>query len=164
MYLKQEQVRGGTDLVAQILRNNKNFKLNISTTILVIDSLILILLLISFKNLNNVLYSIIAIYIQNKIIDLVFDGINFSRIVNIVTVKGNNMVQDINKKLQRGVTVYPCKGGYTGDNRINVTCVVNLYEMSKLKNIIEENDKEAFTYITAANEVYGNGFKKYKGE
>ncbi|MBR1884194.1 MAG: YitT family protein [Clostridia bacterium] len=109
MYLKQEQARGGTDLIAQLLRNNKNFKLNISTTILIIDSLILLLLLISFKNLNNVLYSIIAIYIQNKIIDLVFDGINFSRIVNIVTNKDNNMAEDINKKLQRGVTVYPCK-------------------------------------------------------
>lgn len=164
MYLRQVQVPGGTDLVAQILRNNKNFKLNISTTILVIDSLILILLLISFKNLNNVLYSIIAIYIQNKIIDLVFDGINFSRIVNIVTTKGNNMAEDINNKLNRGVTIYPCIGGYTGNDRINVTCVVNLYEMSKLKEIIEENDKEAFTYISAANEVYGNGFKKYKGE
>ena len=42
--------------------------------------------------------------------------------------------------------------------------MVNLYEMAKLKNIILENDKDAFTYITAANEVYGNGFKKYKEE
>ncbi len=155
---------GGTDLVAQILRNRKNSRLNISTTILMIDSLILLALLLAFRNLNNVLYSIIAIYIQNKIIDLVFDGINFSRIVNIVTNRNNNMIKDINEKLQRGVTVYPCVGGYTNENKINVTCVINLYEMSKLKAIILENDPNAFTYITSANEVYGNGFKKYRGE
>ena len=155
---------GGTDLVAQILRNRKGAKLNISTTILIIDSLILLALLLAFKNLNNVLYSIIAIYIQNKIIDLVFDGINFSRIVNIVTHRDNNIIKDINEQLQRGVTVYPCKGGYTNDDKINVTCVLNLYEMSKLKEIILKNDPEAFTYITSANEVYGNGFKKYRRE
>ena len=154
---------GGTDLVAQILRNRKGAKLNISSTILIIDSLILLALLIAFKNLNNVLYSIIAIYIQNKIIDLVFDGINFSRIVNIIT-SNKNIVKDINEKLLRGVTIYPCTGGYTNNDKINITCVVNLYEMSKLKEIILENDPEAFTYITSANEVYGNGFKKYKGE
>lgn len=155
---------GGSDLVAQILSNRKGAKLNISSIMLIIDSIILLFLLISFKNLNNVLYSIIAIYIQNKIIDLVFDGVNFSRIVNIVTDGNNNIIKDINEKLQRGVTVYEAKGGYTGQDKINVTCVINLYEMAKLKSIINENDKEAFTYITSANEVYGNGFKKYKGE
>ncbi len=155
---------GGSDLVAQILSNRKGVKLNISSIMLIIDSIILLMLLIAFKNLNNVLYSIIAIYIQNKIIDLVFDGINFSRIANIVTDGNNNIIKDINEKLQRGVTVYEATGGYTGDKKINVTCVINLYEMGKLKSIITDNDKDAFTYITSANEVYGNGFKKYKGE
>lgn len=155
---------GGSDLVAQILSNRKGVKLNISSIMLIIDSIILLMLLIAFKNLNNVLYSIIAIYIQNKIIDLVFDGINFSRIANIITDGNNNIIKDINEKLQRGVTVYEATGGYTGDKKINVTCVINLYEMGKLKSIITDNDKEAFTYITSANEVYGNGFKKYKGE
>lgn len=103
LVLKANTSTGGTDLIAHIIQNYKfNFKM--STIITLIDAIVIILNLIAFRNLDIGLYSVISIYIIGKIIDIIFEGINFCKIIYIVTDKYEELTEIINLQIKRGAT------------------------------------------------------------
>ncbi|MEG1363471.1 MAG: YitT family protein [Clostridia bacterium] len=146
---------GGSDMLAQIIKKYTNIN-NISTLLLSIDFIVILLLVITFKNLSLGLYSLIAIFISSKVIDYIFEGVNF---INVITKNDDKITNNILDKLKRGATVTKCIGAYTRDEYINITCIVTMLEISKVKNIVKECDDNALIYITNAHDVYGKGFK-----
>ena len=60
--------------------------------------------------------------------------------------------------MDRGVTVLQAKGGYTGDPREMLLCVVSTSEVTQLKEVIYQIDSDAFVIVTTAHEVLGEGF------
>lgn len=151
---------GGTDLLAQILQR-KDSHLNLSKIMLYIDLVIIIALIIAFGDINLGLYSAIAIYISSKTIEIVFEGINRTRVINIITKNDDAITNSITKELERGATVTKCIGAYTRNEHINITCIVDLKEIAKVKKIAYSIDPKAFIYITNAVEVWGEGFKRF---
>lgn len=151
---------GGTDLLAQILQK-KESHLNLSKLILYIDLVIIIGLIIVFGDLNLGLYSAIAIYFSTKTIETVFEGVNYTKVINIITKNDDAITNSIIKELERGATVTKCIGAYTKNEIINITCIVSLNEIAKVKKIAYSIDPNAFIYITNAIEVWGEGFKRF---
>ena len=49
-------------------------------------------------------------------------------------------------------------GYYTGEEHKVLVCVVRRKQINTVKRIIQECDPMAFTFITKAREVKGNGF------
>ena len=70
--------------------------------------------------------------------------------------------EDISKRIltemERGVTFLEAKGGYTGQNKYVLLCVITRLEVSKLKNIVHELDPQAFVIVHDVHEVLGEGF------
>ena len=64
------------------------------------------------------------------------------------------------EELGRGVTLISAKGGYRGEERPMVLCVVSAQELGRLKTIVRREDPTAFVYISDAHEVLGEGFRK----
>ena len=64
----------------------KSFKPGISTSnaIVIFDTIVVTLNVICFKELEIGLYSAISIYLMGKVIDIIFEGIGFSKMVLIV--------------------------------------------------------------------------------
>lgn len=151
---------GGSDLLAQILQK-KDGNFNLSKIMLIIDTIIITGLIIVFNDINLGLYSVIAIYVSSRIIDLVFEGVNYTKVVNIITKNDTTITNQIIDVLKRGATVTKCIGAYTKNEYINITCVVTRGEISKIKRIAYEMDPNAFIYISNTNEVWGRGFKKF---
>lgn len=151
---------GGSDLLAQILRK-KGGTLNLSKIILCVDIVIISALMIQFKNINLGLYSVISIYISSKMIDVVFEGVNYTKVVNIITKNNTIITNQIIDVLKRGATVTKCIGAYSMEEYINITCVVTVRELGKVKKIVHDIDPHAFIYISNTNEVLGKGFKKF---
>ncbi len=151
---------GGTDLLAQILQK-KGGTLNLSKLILIIDFVIISVLIFEFKNLNLGLYCVSAIYVASKMIDIVFEGINYTKIVNIITKNDDEITNRIINILKRGATVNKCIGAYSKEEYINITCIVTVRELTKLKKIVYDIDSAAFIYISNTNEVWGKGFKQF---
>ncbi len=149
---------GGTDLIASIIKKQNNF-ININKVMLYIDGAIILLLIATFNDINIVLYSVIAIYVSSKVIGFVFEGINYTRIVNIITIENKLIVNDIFSKLNRSVTITKSLGGYTNKEYTIIMCLVTIPELSDIKKIVKNYDKNAIIYVTSANEVIGNGFK-----
>ena len=64
--------------------------------------------------------------------------------------------------LERGVTLLEATGGYTGEQRPVLYCVVTRSEVNQLKELVREADPNAFMVIGQANEALGEGFRPFE--
>lgn len=156
--LKANASTGGTDLLTYIIRSYKPHY-RASNLIVIIDIAIVVLNVIFFREIEIGLYSAIAIYLSGKMIDVVFEGIYFTKTMFIVSSKYKEIAQEIGQKLDRGSTAVYAKGMYTREKKMMLWCVASRGEVAKIKQIAQEIDPRAFIVISSAREVWGKGFK-----
>ncbi len=150
---------GGTDILAQILSHYSG--LNLGQALLFIDGIIVIIAGFIF-NFELALYALLVILIQGYAIDLVQEGLSYTKAALVFSEKPRELGEKILYDLGRGVTIFYGMGLYTGQEREILYCVVSQAEVSKLKEIIHKNDPKAFVVISPAHEVLGEGFKSFK--
>ena len=157
--LKGNASTGGTDFLTQIIRAYRpHFKS--SSLIVIMDVIIVFLNVIFFKKIEIGLYSAITIYIMGKMIDLIFEGINFTKMIYIVSSKYGEIVKEIEKKMGRGCTGIYAKGMYTNRKKMMIICIVSRNEVVKIKEIVLGIDEKAFIVIANARETLGKGFRE----
>jgi uncharacterized membrane-anchored protein YitT (DUF2179 family) len=109
---------------------------------------------------DRAMYSLIAYYIAFKIIDLTIEGFDESKSVWIISDLHKEIGDALLARLGRGVTYLNGEGGYTGDDKKVIFCVVTRLEQAKLKLIVEEVDPSAFLAIGNIHDIKGGRFKK----
>lgn len=161
LVLKANASTGGSDLLSYII---KAFKPHYRTSnlIVIIDIVIIVMNVIFFKEIEVGLYSAIAIYLMGKMIDIVFEGIYFTKTLFIVSDKYEEIAEEIGKKLERGSTGLYAKGMYTNEEKMMLWCVASRGEVVKIQQIVQSIDKKAFIVISNAREAWGKGFKLNK--
>ena len=159
LILKATASTGGSDLVSYIV---KSFKTGLSTSnlIVVFDAIVITLNVICFKKLEIGLYSAISIYLMGKVIDIVFEGIGFSKMIFIISEKYKDISNEIENKISRGTTGIYSKGMYTNEEKMMLMCIASRREVIQIRNIAKKIDVKSFIAITNVREVYGKGFKK----
>lgn len=158
LIFKAKASTGGSDLIAHII-NEFNPRFKLGNLLNLLDYIIIGLNLVFFKNVEIGLYSVIAIFINGKMIDLVFEGINFSKVMYIISDKYDELMVAINKDLKLGATEFYGRGMHTKKDKIIIMCVTKRTEVMNIKEIVKKIDKDAFIIISDAREVYGLGFK-----
>ena len=158
LILKAGGSTGGTDLLSYITRTYKS-TIKVSDIIVIVDIVIVGLNVFFFREIEIGLYSAIAIYIVGKMIDLIFEGVNFAKMIFIVSNKYKEIAKGIGDELGRGSTGVYAKGMYTREKKMMLLCVVSRNEVGKIKQITREIDSKAFIIISNAREVLGKGFK-----
>lgn len=157
--LKAQSSTGGTDLIVQIVNEYKShFKMG--TILVIIDIIIVLLNIIFLGDIEIGLYSFVSIYIVGKMIDLVFEGINFSKMICIISDKSNEISKLINEEFKKGTTGLFGKGMYKNKKKLVILCVARRNEVMKIKELAKIVDNNAFIIITDVREVYGLGFKE----
>ena len=143
---------GGTDIINQIM--NKYLKISIGKSILLSDGIIV---LISFFILpvNNIMYSIIILYLVSTISDKVILGVSSSKCFFIMTKKEDEVKEYIIKNLKHGVTSLLSEGGYSKQKGTLLMTSLPTKEYYKLKEGIKKIDPEAFYIVTDTYEVVG---------
>ena len=147
--LKASSSTGGSDLVSYII---KSFKPELSTSnlIVIFDFIVITLNVIVFRKLEIGLYSAITIYLMGKVIDIFFEGINFSKMIFIISNKYQEISDKIGKDMSRGVTGIVSKGMYTNEERMMLMCIASRREIMRIKEIVNDIDKKAFVFIEDA--------------
>ena len=158
LLLKAESSTGGSDLISYIAKKYKP-TVRSGNIIVIIDIIIIALNVIFFKEIEIGLYSEIAIYIMGKIIDIFFEGINFTKLMIIVSNKSEEIAKQIDQKVARGSTGLYGKGMYTNENKLILMCAVYRKDVARIKIIAKEIDPKSFIVITNSREVVGQGFK-----
>ena len=129
------------------------------TVITIIDIIIITLNMLFFKEIEIGLYSAIAIYLMGKIIDIFFEGINFTKLMIIISNKSEKIAKKIDETVSRGSTGIYGKGMYTKKEKLILMCAAYRNDVAKIKLIAKEIDPESFIIITNSREVVGQGFK-----
>ena len=109
--LKANASTGGTDLLTQIIKAYKP-NIRISNLLVILDTIIVAANVIFFKELEIGLYSAITIYIMGKMLDIFFEGIDFAKIVYIISQKNDEIAEQIGNQIKRGSTSLYGKGMY----------------------------------------------------
>lgn len=157
LVLKANASTGGTDLITYIAKAYKPY-VKTSNVITIVDIIIVTLNVIFFKKIEIGLYSAISIFLVGKMIDIVFEGINFTKMVYIISEKHEEIAKEIDKQLQRGCTGIYVKGMYTNKDKIMLLCVGSRNEVARMKQIATHIDSKAFIVIGNARETWGKGF------
>lgn len=149
---------GGTDLLALML--HKAFPNVPNGTILaVIDGIVVLIAVLVFQKIEVALTSVLTIYFSSKVIDLIAQGVDYAKVIYIVTDKGKELSAVLNSSTDRGNTVIKAFGGYTGAEKQLVITVTRRNVLAQTLRLIHATDPAAFTFVTDSTEVHGEGFK-----
>ena len=157
--LKASASTGGTDLLSYIVKSYRPH-FHASSIIVAVDMAIIALNVIFFKDIEVGLYSAIAIYLMGKMIDIVFEGIYFTKMMFIISNQYQKIAEKIGKEVDRGSTGIYAKGMYTNEEKMMLLCVGSRNEIAKMKQIALEIDNKAFIITANAREAWGKGFKR----
>lgn len=147
---------GGTDILARIL--NKYTHISIGKLLFILDFCILMLILLIFKDLRLVSYTLLFDFIVSRVIDLIGEGGYAGKGFMIITKRPDQLAKAINDDLGRGVTFIFGQGYYSKENLKIIYCIVGRNEIVKTKEMIHRIDPQAFITITEAHEILGEGF------
>lgn len=154
---------GGTDLAAVLLK--KHFRsVKVTTILLILDGSVILSGVWMF-GVQTTLYTVIAVCIVDLVSDRVLQGVNDALAIYIISRKdGSRIAEEIMQRTERGVTYIRVMGGYSGEERRMVFCVVAKRQFPVVRDIVEEIDREAFVVVSAANEVLGEGFRNISAD
>lgn len=156
--LKYRASTGGSDLLSYVIRAYKP-QYRTSNLILMIDSVIITLNVLFFREVEIGLYSAIAIFLMGKMIDLIFEGVNFTKMILIISPMYKEIAEKIGNEVNRGSTGLYSKGMYTNEKKMTLLCVGSRTESYIIESIAKKVDNASFIIILNAREVLGKGFK-----
>ncbi|RTR34002.1 YitT family protein [Robertmurraya yapensis] len=147
----------GIDMLAVLLSRKLPF--GTSDLILFLNVFVFIIVSTVF-GLQGAILSAIAYFIASKVIHIVEEGLSGSKTFQIITSQPELMVDTIRDRLGRSATYKEAYGGFTHEKFVEITCVINRLEETKLKEIISEIDPKCFVTVYDVAEVKGGNFKK----
>lgn len=150
---------GGTTAGSAILASitNKYLGWSISYGLLFFD-LIVVFSSYFVIGAEKLMLTILMLYIATKVMEFIIEGLNVKKAVTIISTEPNQIAQQVNDIMQRGVTVYSGHGYYTKDQKDILYVVIGSQEVVKLKKIVKKVDADAFIAIHDVRDVFGKGF------
>lgn len=146
---------GGTDIIARVCQ----IKLGISSgkVLLFCDAVVLFASL-SYLDIKHMLYTLLASFVLSRVMDTVQQGAYTARGLLIISDKYKQIGQMIDLKLERGFTYLNALGGYKQDKKRVIYVVVSPREIASIKQLIRQEDPNAFVSIIEVHEALGEGF------
>ena len=167
LIFKFKGTTAGSDIVAAIMQ--KRYGIKPGQAIMVVDFLVIGFagFIIEFKELSEArpalsltFYAIFLLFVSARIVDIIIDGFDYARAAYIISDKYLEIEAAIQNELSRGATALKSRGLYKDIEREVIVAIVTLKELTKLQELIEEIDPDAFVVINNVHEVLGNGFRR----
>lgn len=148
---------GGTSVIAKII--NKYSEIKTSQALFILDSIIVLSFLIVLP-VQNVLYTIVMLFIVEKSMTFIIEGFNPKKAITIISDYNKDISLDINNETGRGSTLLNGVGGYERKETNVLYVVVPQNQLARIKKIVNAHDENAFLVIHDVRDVLGNGFMK----
>lgn len=158
LVLRGMATTGGTDLAASLL-HKKYPRIPVSKAIFFMDAMIIALGLVTF-GAEQAMYAVVSVYISSKCVNLILEGLAFSKAAFIISEKSEEIAEALMQEVERGVTAFSGRGMYTKTEKEILLCVFSQKEITAVKEIIMNIDRNAFLLLTDMKEVLGEGFEK----
>ena len=146
---------GGTDIIARICQIK--FGISSGKMLLFCDAVVLFASL-SYLDIKHMMYTLLASFILSRAMETVQQGAYSARGLLIISDKYEQIGQMIDLKLERGFTYFKALGGYKQDEKRVIYVVVAPREIPAIKQLIKQEDPNAFVSILEVHEALGEGF------
>lgn len=156
LVIKYNGSTGGTDIPALLLR--RQIGLSIGEAYIYIDTLIIFIMGILFRDGNLILYGLFALMISSKACDYILEGYSTAKRVLIETNKANVLIPEVEEHLKREINKITLEPA-TEEKKLLI-CTVHRRELPKLKRLIRAIDPNSFVSISDIDEALGRGFKE----
>ncbi len=160
LIFKARATSGGSDIIAMIIA--KYTRIQLGQLMIYVDSTIVLLSLVAFKDWQIPLYSWVVIYITGRAIDLVLEGSDYNKALLIISEKHEDIRNKILVDLERGGTYLKGTGMFTGNDKHIIYTVVSRREVAILEEYISQIDPDAFITVMDTHEILGEGFQSLK--
>ncbi len=160
LIFKSRATSGGSDIIAMILA--KYTRLPLGRLMIYVDSVIVLVALVSFQDWAIPLYSWVVIYISGRAIDMTLEGADYNKALLIISEKHEAIRNMIIQDLERGGTYLSGKGMFTHDEKQIIFTIVSRREMAILEEFIVKTDPDAFITIMDTKEILGEGFQSLR--
>ena len=154
---------GGTDIIVRLLHQKFRY-LKTGTLFFAIDVVIITVSGFVFQKVESALYAGVTVLVYMLVINMVLYGGDEARLVYIISPAKDKITERIMKELDSGVTVLKGKGAYTGNEKDVLMCVLKMKSLPEARDIVREEDKNAFMVVTQASSVFGEGYKSHDTE
>lgn len=149
---------GGTDILVLVIRRSFS-EVSVGRLYLLIDGAVIAMAGLAFSSGEVIFYSAVSLVVSTYMTDAALEGLNLARLVYIISDSNREICDRIYAELKRGVTGLNSVSMYSGRSGRILMCVIRKGQLSKLKKIIQDIDKDAFVIICDAKEVMGSGFE-----
>ena len=150
---------GGLDIVVLYLRNRYGLEVGKYSFYI---NLCILLGSITIVGVENAMFGLVMVYTSSLTIDSTLSSFDSRRLIYVVTVDTEPVVRFITSELQRGATILDAQGGYSGEERPVVMCLLTRRQSVDLKRFLSEHQPKAFMVVSDAAEVVGRGFKAWR--
>jgi uncharacterized membrane-anchored protein YitT (DUF2179 family) len=152
---------GGTDIIARLFQSAYPH-IKIGNLMLGVDSAVIVLSLVSVKDIDLMLYGISALIVASFSINMLISKLNISKLAFVITDKGEEISQLLVSASPRGVTLINATGAYTREEKDVLMCALKESETPLFQKRILEIDSNAFIIFSESQQIVGNGFRVYK--
>ncbi len=146
---------GGSTIIAKIVCANSEIKPG--QVILFVDFFIIVSSIYVFGDIDKALWSIISIYVTSRCIDLFLSGNPTKKIVHLVSNQPEKLSEKIINTLGDNGTIIKGTGLHINQQKNIIFIVVELGKLRMLRELIKENDPDAFMVVMDASELLGRG-------
>ena len=154
---------GGTDVIVKLLRLKfRHMKTGIVFS--AVDGTICLVSGIVFKNLEVMMYAVIAMMLQGMIVNKVLYGGDGARMIYVISEKSDEIAVKLMQDVDVGATYFHGNGAYTGRSFDVLMVVMRAKQLPAARDIVRKVDDNAFMIVTNATSVFGQGFKRYDTE
>lgn len=142
----------GVEVMAVIFA--KKLNITVGTFVMIYNVLLYIVCGVVKGSWILPLYSIVAYAAGLKTVDFVVEGFDRSKEVMIITDKPEDISAALMSAFECGTTKISAKGGYSNTEKTIIYFVVNRFQISRMRGIIEAIDPNAFVTISDVADVF----------
>lgn len=153
---------GGLDILSLVL--HKWFHVPVAVFVYCVDFIVLGSQAL-FAEMEQVLFGILLLAIETVLLNQVMVMGKAQIQLFIISEKYEQIRRKIMDDLEAGITMVHIETGHMGEDQKAILCVIPNRKLYAVKEMIQEEDPEAFITISKINEVRGQGFtmaRKYK--
>ena len=149
---------GGADFIIAAVKKSRPH-LSFGQITLAMDGVVILLGAVAYGSIDAVLYGLIAVFASTIVMDKIIYGAGSGKLVIAVTDHGAAAAREISDAVERGATLTPATGAFTGTAREMLYCACSNNEVFPVRHAITRADPRAIIMVCEASEVFGEGFK-----
>ncbi len=139
---------------------SKRMGITVGTFVMIYNVILYIICGIIIDSWILPLYSIVTYGAALKTIDFIVEGVDRSKGAMIITSKPDLICSALMSTFESGATKISVKGGYSDENKTMIYFILDRFQISRMKDIVQSIDKDAFITITEVADVFKANISK----